>query len=83
MGCRGITGMTVVVVPVLGGHIDRNGEQTDRSNGNGRYPWIYIFDLFIQKFPDRKHTQADPDGIGIERTCISIVPFPGFHRSLI
>ena len=74
-----IASATVVVIPCLAHHLDRNEQSKNGCKDSTRL----FSDLLFQPTCDTCHTHTYPDGEGIERTGIRIVSFTRLERCLI
>ena len=76
----GSAARTIVVIPSLAHHLQRNSHSNDRSNANscemGHFHTAKTFD-------NGSDAKTNPNGERIERTSISIVAFTRFARCLV
>ena len=72
---------SVVIVPSLRSHLHRH-QQTHRSHNSRKHRLVHRQPL-LKQVNQCRHTDAAPDGKGVERSGISIVTLAGLHGSLV
>ena len=78
---RHVAVAAVVVVPVLCRQYRRYAAAYRSGYRGGRH--VVFAGQFSDPLPDAHHTQPYPDGEGIERTGINVIPFTRFGRGLV